>query len=563
MKQQVRNAIETIERAASRYQDIAALSSQPRFTDEDRDNLFTFVKSWQRKSLDEAPDYEANSKKRDTWLSEASVWEPHWASVIYQCVLIDSNRGWEMVGGRNQVYRYTDMLRYAEAGKGWRMFVRKCARSFRVADMCTVIETGRATPRGPLRGLFHVDPTKCRLTGSAKYPLKYNDQNWTDWDFFRVISMPSDNEEYNDLGYCATSRALELVRLLYAILEHDQEKAGARMPQGLLLLHGISQRQWTQALETRKAQLDAEQRRYFGGLHVLAGTGSSAPTATLVGLSQLPENFDRKTFTDLVMYGYALAVGMDPSEFWPVQYGALGRGVETAVQSQKATTKGAMDFAISLQDRLQQELPESIYFSFQERDEEGDLLRAEVMQAWAQVANVLYSAGQQHGGEPLLDRDQVLSLLVQEAHLPPEWSAVIEETQSSDAGVNRTSMDMMRERALNSPQIRRAIRQYPNDPIVRYSWPDDRIITLWKSGDHAMRRSVWHVEGMPVEREDEEVLYDEDGIKITRADEEKALGEASRRVGEDAIALMEADEWPPEEERNLLGRIAARIRGET
>lgn len=562
MKGEVRAAIDTIERAAARYQEYAALSQQPRFTDKKREDVFAFIQSWVKKSLDDAPDYKPNSKKRDTWLAEAATWEPHWFGVVYQCTLIDSNRGWTIIGGKNQVYRYTDILKYAEGGKGWRTFIRKCARSFRVADMCTVIETGREGRYGPLRGLYHVDPTKCRLTGKSDYPLKYNDQSWSDWDFFRVISMPSDIEKYNELGYCATSRALELTRLLYAILLHDQEKAGARMPEGLLLLHGIAQNQWEQALEQRRAKLDAEQRRYFGGLTVLAGTGSSAPEAKLIGLSQLPDNFDRKTFTDLTMYAYSLVVGMDPSEFWPVQYGALGRGQEVNVQHQKATSKGAMDFAISLQDRLQQELPDSLHFEFQQRDEEGDLLRAEVMQAWANVASTLYTAGQMHGGEALLSRDQVISLLVEEADLPPEWTDIIEATHASDKGETRSSRDRARERAMESPQVRRAISLYPDEPIVRYSWPDDRVGVLWETGAQAVQRSRWQGIGALVERQDDDVLYeDEDeGIVITREDEDKAIAEAGRRIDPEAAALMEATEWPPEEERSLLGRVLRRVR---
>lgn len=561
MRQAVKEAIETVERAAAEYQTLAKFSRQPRFTEKGKDDVYGFIESWVKKSLEQAPEYKPNSIKRDTWLADAATLEPHWFGVVYQCVLIDSNRGWEIIGGRNQVIRYTDILRYAEAGQGWRMFVRKCARSFRCADMCTVIETGRDGRKGPLRGIFHVDPTKCQLTDSARYPLKYDDQKWTNWDFFRVVSMPSDQEKYHNLGYCATSRALEIARLLYAILIHDQEKAGARMPEGLLLLRGISQPQWQSALEQRRAKLDADMRRYFGGLIVLAGTGSSAPEANLIGLSQLPDNFDRKTFTDLTMYAYSLVVGMDPSEFWPVQYGALGRGTEVTVQHQKATSKGAMDFAIGLQDRLQHELPDSLYFHFEQRDEEGDLLRAEVMQAWAQVANVLYSAGQQHGGEPLLDRNQVISLLVQEAQLPPEWTDIIEDIHADDKGVTRTRLKTAREKAMDIPQVRRAIERYPSEPIVRYKWPEGRVTTLWESGEQATRRSAWRGVDLRIERQESDVLYSEDGIEFTAEDEERAIAEAGRRVGGDAAALMRAKEWPPEEERSIFARAIRRAKG--
>jgi hypothetical protein len=566
MKAQVRAAVEALERAAADYDDLRKYSRQDRFTEGTRKNVFGFIRSWVQTSIDEEPEYKANSMKRDVWLSHFAMMEPHWVSVLNQCILINSNRGWTLTGGRNQVARYGNILTWAEGGEGWRVYTRKGSRSFYTADMCMVSECGRDGVNGPLRALYHVDPKECQLTGDLDYPLKYNDQKWRESDFFRVVSMPSDEEKMNGLGFCATSRALELVRLLYAVLEHDQEKLGARMPKGLLLLKGISERQWRQALEMRKAQLDAESRAYFGGLMVLAGTGASSPEARLVSLSQLPDGFERKTFLDSVMYGYSLVVGMDPSEFWPVQYGALGRGNEELIQHQKATTKGAMDFAIGLQDRLQQEFPESIHFEFEQRDEEGDLLRAEVMQAWATVAKTFYTAGTeqgQEGGEPLLSRDQVISLLVQEAQLPAEWSDIIEDTMVTDKGTTRTARDRMRDEAMTLHSVRRAIELFPKEPIVRYSWPECRESVIWDSGEQAKRRSRWH--GVDIERQDEgEVLYEDEDVTITEGDVTRSIDELGRRVDPEAAALAATEEtWPvEEEERSLFRRALKALRGE-
>lgn len=552
MKAAVRQAIERVERAAADYQELASYSKQPRFSDDEGRQIFNWLESWVKSSVDDCPEYKPQSSKRDKWLSEFAMKEPHWAGVLNQCILINSNRGWTMTGGRNQCIRYRNVLIWSEGGKGWRILTRKGSRSFYTTDMNAVFECGRDGASGPLRALYHVDPTQCQLTDDIDHPLKYDGTPWAVTDFFRVVSMPSDDERFHDLGFCATSRALELTRLLYAMLCHDEEKIGARMPKGLLLLRGIGETQWKGALEMRKAQLDAEQRQYFGGLMVLAGVGSSSPEARLVSLSQLPDNFDRKTFIDTTMYGYALIVGMDPSEFWPVQYGALGRGNEELIQHQKATTKGAMDFAIGLQDRLQQELPESVHFEFEQRDEEGDLLRAEVMQAWADVASTLYTAGAMHGNEPLLDREQVISLLVEEASLPPEWTEIIEETTATDKGVTRSARDRLRDYSMTLASVRRAIRLFPNEPVVRYSWPACRETVIWESGEQAMRRAAWRGARIEREEDDDDTLYAEGDVEITEEDVDRSIEELGRRVDPEAAALASTEEeWSPEEERSL------------
>ena len=59
-------------------------------------------------------------------------------------------------------------------------------------------------------------------------------------------------------------------------------------------------------------------------VEVIASGGMEQADAKLVALSQLPTGFDREVFTDQLMYGYSLVFGFDPTEFWPVNAGALG-----------------------------------------------------------------------------------------------------------------------------------------------------------------------------------------------------------------------------------------------
>jgi len=536
-------------------------SKQPRFK-EDSEQVFGSVLEWLKCAELNCPDYDADSRKRDTWLRENWQREPHWAGVLNTVILVDSSRGWTMTGGRNQVYRYTALLHAANDNKGWRQYFRQEALSYRVTDLGAVNENGRQGRGGPLRGLYHVDSARCRWTGKIKTPLQYTpasgaSQNWPPGDFFNVCSMPSDDEAFNGLGYCATSRALELVKLLYGVLMHDEEQVGARMPRGLLLLRNISEPQWKDAIKSRASALNAKNDLYYGGVMVLAGSGADEPDAKLVALSQLPANFNRQTFLDQTMAGYALVNGYDPREFWPLSAGPLGTGTETAVQHEKAASKGALEFPHAYQERLQQEMPDSLEFAFEERDEQGQLLQAEVAQAWADAVSALYK-GDQVMGEGLVTRDEARSLLVDQGIIPSEWTELEEDTKADDEDAERGRMRRMRESALMSGSVIRAAQLFPTEPIIRYHWPSGREIVLWDRASDVLRRQIWPVAVSRQTDDEGAVLFAEGDVTITEADVERAIEEGRQRVGPEFAQLLEAE---PEAQRQRRGLIQKLLRG--
>ncbi|MBC8447198.1 MAG: hypothetical protein H8D78_05565, partial [Chloroflexi bacterium] len=389
LKATTADVLETVERVAK------PKSKQPQYA-ANAESFYGAVMRWVKSAQAlEQPDYATDSRRRDAWMLDFWRLEPHLAGVLNSVLTINANRGWTLTGGRNQVYRYTSVLHdQTWAGpslNGWRPYFTVQSLSYYATDMGVISEVGRQGRRGPLRALYHTDPSRCKLTGNTKAPLSYyprsgKRQLWTPDDYFRICSMPAAQEKYLNLGFSAVSRCVELAKMMIGILEHDQEMIGARMPKGLLLLQGISEAQWEEALKAREAKQDSLERLYFGGVMTLATAGLEQLDARLVALSQLPAGFDKKEFMDLLMYGYALCFGYDPSEFWPVQYGAMGRGTEVETQHRKATGKGGLEFVLAYQENLQRLLPDTLQFDFEQRDEEGQLLTAQVAQAWADVA---------------------------------------------------------------------------------------------------------------------------------------------------------------------------------
>lgn len=477
----VRHAYERLERAQD-----AARSKQPRLKNKNDklrpDSVFTSVMKWVHKASEQEPPYRVDSRARDKWLSSFWQEEPHWAGVISSVNSIDSNRGWNMTGGRNQVLRFVPVLRDADDGSGWRQWVSQQSQGYYVTDIGPIAELGRDGPGGPLRAIYHLDPTKCYLTGDRNKPLRYdNTKNpWNPEDFFRLVSMKSIREEYRGLGLCATSRVLDMCKIMLALYTHQMEELGARAPKGLMLLQNISQGQWDEAMRVRDAKLDSDMRRYYDAVAVIAQEGVDSIDAKLVALSQLPEGFDLEVFTNLLMYTFALCIGYDPIEFWPVLAGQLGRGRETDIQHRKGTGKGGLNFMLAMQEAIQNELPETIHFEFEQRDQEGVLLDAQVAQAFADVVMTL--RGKQKsttpgpnnpegdgtttldGSSSVISVEEARTLLAMHGVLPDSWVGTNEEAKATDA------KEIQREKLLENESIRRAVYQFPTEPIIRYEW---------------------------------------------------------------------------------------------
>lgn len=415
------------------------------------------------------PSYDSDSRALDRWLSDFWRTETLLSGVVSQVVSIDKNRGWMLTGGRNQVGRFSPVFRNAENGQGWRRFASLASESFWTTNIGSITELARVGQNGPLGAIYHTDPTKCRLTGDTNYPLQYipgsdsEAQDWQEGSFIRAVSQPIILEEYHQLGFSAVMRALQYTILMVSIYRHDKEMLFAAMPRGLLFMSGISEDDWEDAMEANAERLTAKEREFFAGLSIFFSGLGGEVDGKLLSLSQLPHNFDLESWTNLLMYGYALCFGYDPREFWPVSSGTLGTGRESEIQAIKASGKGGLDFSLTWQDNIQRELPPTLLFQFDQRDESGAIAEYEAMSARVSLINQM-AAPSGPGGEPALTNDQRLMLYAEAGYIPEEWTAVAEDVVATDTD------NTMRDRLLDRPEIQRACQVYPQESLVQLSW---------------------------------------------------------------------------------------------
>lgn len=524
-----------IARAASEE----AKSKQPRFAVDKKDfkKFFNSIYGWVRGSIFDEPLYGKDSSKRDEWLEKVVKKEPYLFGIIQSIVSIDKNRGWNLVGGRNQVKRFVNILHNFQVSPdlfGWRNGMSVSAQSYYQSDLGAVVEIGRMIENGPMAGMFTVDPARCVLTGEAETPLEYldgpaNGRKWGVDDYFRVTSMPSTRESLNGLGYCAASRCIELARLLVSVFEHDKEMLGSKAPKGILTINGMTLDQWIATMEEAPDRTALE-RQYYSGVQVLVSDDAAPITVALTPLSSLPEDFDQQLFVDMVIYGYALNFGYDPREFWPVSSGSLGgTGTEIENQHRRATSKGGLDFPLGFQEKLQDELPATVEYEIEQRDVQGDIAEIEFNKLMVDTVNAMYTQSNVEEGS-IITREEARTLLAEAKILPDEWTEGEEPLNVSDTDDSGGEM-------LERTRVRSAIAAFPDEDIVVYSSTTNKYRTL-RPANTQVKTWVEVKTKLRTKRKVRKVLAKAKGVKITDADVEAAIAEASERLGKKSAKVI-------------------------
>lgn len=484
MQKQKKRALEQAEIQAGTIRAAAdqnAESKQPRFLPDRKflGDFFQRIYGWAKDSIHDMPLYSRDSIRRDKWLEMVVKKEPYLFGILQSVVAIDKNRGWTLIGGRNQVSRFTKILHSFEAApdlSGWRNGMSVAAQSYYGADLGCIVEIGRTIQNGPLAALFTVDPTTCRLTGDIDSPLEYtsgtneDQKNWGPNDYFRIASMPSIRENMNGLGFCAISRSIELAQVLVGVFDHDKEQLGSKAPKGILTIAGLTQEQWAEALAEAEDEQKAQESRFFSNILALA-SDTGTVSANLTSFSNLPGGFDQQKFTEMIICGYALNFGYDPREFWPISAGALGgTGTEIENQHRRATTKGGLDFALGFQEKLQDELPDTLQFDIEQRDVNGDISELDYRQKVVTMINDLRM--KVNPDEPAnISFEQAQSMLVEYKIIPDEWT-------STEEPVNVTDTDDNADNTLERERVQRAIEKFPDQEIVIYSSKTNKTRTL-------------------------------------------------------------------------------------
>ncbi len=352
------------------------------------------------------------------------------ASMVSKIVALD----WQIIGGRNRVRRYHEILAEAEDGAGWSFFIDRWAQDYLMLDNGGFVELARDGEEGPVAALYNMDGARVTPTGNARVPYRYTPFLTNraiplfPLDFARVVDMPSADEAHYGVGFCAVSRALKVARVLLALYNYEEERLSDLPPQGLAAITGLTQNEVMEAFRIYDAQRRDKRQATFKGVLWLASLANPLQTidVKLFPFSNLPEHFDKEQSITLYVYTLALDFGVDVREFWPASQAGATKA-EAEIQAQKARGKGFGRALISFEREINWKvLPPGLQFLFDQKDTEDDLLRETIRARAIENVRKLWEPSA-ITGQGIIDDAEARRLLV-EMQAAPTWLASSEET---------------------------------------------------------------------------------------------------------------------------------------
>ncbi len=302
-----------------------------------------------------------------------------------------TSMNWAIEGPQRVVNRYQKLLNQSEFGQGWNVLLSKTLQDYLGQDKGGFWELiGDGDPDGeivgPVLGIAHLDSSQCQLTGDLEFPVIF----WNSKDdkgrklhttrVVHMVDMPSPIENMYNVGFCAISRVIGSSKILLKINQYKNEKLDDLPEAGLLLLSNVLPEQWNDArADYSRERRNLNQERWANVMTMFSLDPTTPASADFTSFANLPDAFNELETTNIYINILALAFGVDAREFWPLSGGSLGTATESEIQHQKARGKGVGDIIGMLERVINWYiLPDSATFFFDFKNDEEDLLKAEI-----------------------------------------------------------------------------------------------------------------------------------------------------------------------------------------
>ena len=298
---------------------------------------------------------------------------------------------------------YQDVLvnaQFGDFGGGWRGFCSRLLLDFLTLDFGGVVEiigggNEMSAISGNVVGIAHLDSLRCAATGNPEFPIIYwsrKDNKLHRMHYTRVarfVDMPDGDEWAHGLGLSAMSRIIATAQQFMLMNRYSIQRLDDLPPAGLLLLSGIQPKAWEQMRKDYTADRNKDGADVWANVMVALGLDPAIEVkAELLNFSQLPEHFNLRDYTEILVNALALELGVDPQDIWPLSGQALGTGTQSVVLERKARGKMFGDILSMLERFINFNiLPKDMEFAFEYQDDEADKTQAEIAQAQMNVAN--------------------------------------------------------------------------------------------------------------------------------------------------------------------------------
>jgi hypothetical protein len=451
------------------------------------------------------------------------IWRMHGADIIASALAVMIQKvqatSYVIEGPQRTVAQAQQMIDLSNLGTGFLDFTAKWVTDFSTQDNGPITElVGPGTPlrrngmtvtnldgtpvidvTQPLVGkpltFSNLDSIACERTGVFETPIRYYDINGAMHLMHRsrvhfTSDMPQPDELLFGYGFCALSRCISMMQYAINWATMRNESLDNMPPLNITVLENLNKETYEDEVKAYEAEREAIGERVLRSVLTLVQQDPTKPTdVKLIPIRQLWESFDEQKAFQVTVNTVAMAFGLDPQELAPLQSSSMGSGAQSSVLDEKARGKGHGNILAQLEAFMRSIIPASCTFRFDRRDDEEDLLKAQIRDTKTKTVIALYTGsptspgsmfGSPMGGQPslsaflgttsptptsLIDRDEARRLLLYEV---PEWADIIDPNATLRQEVSVDELDP----AIAEMQV----KMY--GPKVRYVSESRQTITI-------------------------------------------------------------------------------------
>lgn len=211
-------------------------------------------------------------------------------------------------------------------GAGWYDELLKYCEDYLCQDNGSFMEVLGAGPStgavlGIPAGVKHLDSARCTRTGNPEFPVKYLGDDGIEYKmhYARVFfqsQMPSPKASMNNVGFSSISRSLRILQNLLHIVDHKDEKMGARAASQILVGSGITGKEIIKAIAAAESMMSSLGLEHYARTIALGSTDGSIDLEK-VDLNNF-DPFNEETSNTFAAYALALAWGLEFQEVIPL-----------------------------------------------------------------------------------------------------------------------------------------------------------------------------------------------------------------------------------------------------
>lgn len=289
---------------------------------------------------------------------------------------------------------------FDDFGGGFRGFILRLVLDFlRFDDGAFVEIIGAGNPRrdikGRVSGIATLNALRSVPTGNPDNPVAYYARRsgtlhlLSRYRVARLVDMPDQADDETGRGLSALSRAIAIAQSMVYQIKYNLQRLDDLPPAGLLAINNV------QDWEGQMALYEAARKRDGGSVWantmVIEGLEPDKPvTINHIPFSSVPEHFNFRDYTEIMVNALALALNVDPQDIWPLTGAPMGTGTQSKILHTKAAGKMLGDIRTAITRMINfYILPPSLEFQWKYKDPEQDKDTAETESILVNTAKVM------------------------------------------------------------------------------------------------------------------------------------------------------------------------------